>query len=248
MAAQPIGRPPFPGVGLTTIGHWFSEAYRLRLIRSLEERLHDAGYGSVAGVDEAGRGCLAGPVVAAAVVVEPGAPLVPGVDDSKELPEGKREKLALAIRQAHPCHAVAAVSPADIDRINILEATRLAMVRALLALAPRPAVALIDAVPLKVPGLRTLSVVRGDAVCYAIACASILAKTERDHLMLELDRRYPFYGLAANKGYGSESHRQALQQFGPSEIHRLTFRSVLPRLEAAEAGALLSAARSARWQ
>jgi ribonuclease HII len=228
---------------LTTIGHWFSEAYRLRLMRSLEERLHDAGHCSVAGVDEAGRGCLAGPVVAAAVVVEPGAPLVPGVDDSKELPADKREKLALAIRQAHPRHAVIAVSPADIDRINILEATRLAMIRALTSLLPRPDIALVDAVPLRIPGLRTLSVVKGDAVCYSIACASILAKTQRDQLMVELDRRFPCYGFAANKGYGSESHRQALQEYGPSEFHRLTFRSVLPRTDDAE-----TSERSARWQ
>jgi ribonuclease HII len=226
---------------LTTIGHWFSEAYRLRLMRSLEERLHDVGHCSVAGVDEAGRGCLAGPVVAAAVVVESGAPLVPGVDDSKELPAEKRERLATAIRQAHPRHAVIAVSPADIDRINILEATRLAMVRALTSLAPRPEIALIDAVPLRIPGLRTLSVVKGDAVCYSVACASILAKVQRDQLMVELDRRFPYYGFAANKGYGSEGHRQALQEYGPSEIHRLTFRSVLPRPEAASE-------RSARWQ
>ncbi len=227
---------------MTTIGHWFSEAYRLRLMRSLEERLHDAGYSSVAGVDEAGRGCLAGPVVAAAVVVERGA-LVPGVDDSKELPEEKRNKLAVAIRQAHPRHAVIAVSPADIDRINILEATRLAMIRALTSLAPQPEVALIDAVPLRIAGLRTLSVVKGDAVSYAVACASILAKVERDRLMVELDRRFPYYGFAANKGYGSLEHWQALQEFGPTEIHRLTFRSVLPR--AAEGD---GSARSARWQ
>lgn len=227
---------------MTTIGHWFSEAYRLRLMRSLEERLHDAGYGSVAGVDEAGRGCLAGPVVAAAVVVEPGK-LVPGVDDSKELPEAKREKLAVAIRQAHPRHVVIAVSPADIDRINILEATKVAMVRALTQLAPRPDIALIDAVPLRIPGLLTLSVVRGDAVSYAIACASILAKVERDHAMLDLDRRFPVYGFAANKGYGSLEHRQALQVFGPSEVHRLTFKSVLPRTPIAD-----GSARSARWQ
>lgn len=227
---------------MTTIGHWFSEAYRLRLMRSLEERLHDAGYSSVAGVDEAGRGCLAGPVVAAAVVVERGS-LVPGVDDSKELPEAKREKLAIAIRHAHPRHAVIAVSPADIDRINILEATRLAMIRALTSLSPWPEVALIDAVPLRIAGLRTLSVVRGDSVSYAVACASILAKVERDRLMLDLDRRFPFYGFAANKGYGSLEHRQALQEFGPTEIHRLTFRSVLPRSLDGD-----GSARSARWQ
>jgi len=227
---------------LTTIGHWFSEAYRLRLMRSLEEHLHDAGYSTVAGVDEVGRGCLAGPVVAAAVVVESGT-LVPGVDDSKELSAAKREKLAVAIRQAHPCHAVVAVSPSDIDRINILEATRLAMVRALTSLSPRPSIALIDAVPLRIEGLPTLSVIRGDVVSYAVACASILAKVQRDHLMCDLDSRFPAYGFAANKGYGSLEHRQALQEFGPSEVHRLTFKSVLPRLEVAD-----GRARSARWQ
>jgi ribonuclease HII len=228
---------------LTTIGHFFSEAYRLRLMRSLEEHLHGAGYQAIAGVDEAGRGCLAGPVVAAAVVVD-GSRLVPGVDDSKELSPDQRERLADAIRQAHPIHAHAAVAADTIDRINILEATRLAMAQALAALRPAPRIALIDAVPLRGVGLRTLSVVRGDSLCYAIACASILAKVERDRLMVTHDGAYPVYGFAAHKGYGSADHRQALATYGPCALHRLTFRSVLPRREE-PAPALASGERSA---
>lgn len=216
------------GARLTTIGHFFSEAYRLRLMRSLEERLHTAGFQAIAGVDEAGRGCLAGPVVAAAVVVD-GSRLVPGVDDSKELSAADREKLAAAIAQAHPNHAWAAVDAADIDRLDILKATKIAMARALAALRPAPALALIDAVPLQLAQTRTLSVVRGDAVSYAIACASIVAKVARDRMMRELDRLFPVYGFAVHKGYGSEVHRQALVDYGPCAVHRLTFRSVLPR-------------------
>ncbi|MEM9594113.1 MAG: ribonuclease HII [Acidobacteriota bacterium] len=215
---------------MTTIGRVFAEAYRLRLMRGLEETLYDAGYGSVAGVDEVGRGSLAGPVVAAAVVVERGR-LVPGVDDSKSLSPQKRERLAEVIRAAHPRHAVASVSPRDIDRINILEATRLAMSQALHGLEPAPDLAVVDAVSLPGCKVPVLSVVRGDQVSYAVACASILAKVERDRHMVELDARFPHYGFAAHKGYGAAVHRQALRDHGPCEVHRLTFRSVLPRAD-----------------
>lgn len=215
---------------MTTIGRVFAEAYRLRLMRGLEETLYDAGYGSVAGVDEVGRGSLAGPVVAAAVVVERGR-LVPGVDDSKSLSPQKRERLAEVIRAAHPRHAVASVSPRDIDRINILEATRLAMSQALHGLEPTPDLAVVDAVSLPGCKVPVLSVVRGDQVSYAVACASILAKVERDRHMVELDARFPHYGFAAHKGYGAAVHRQALRDHGPCEVHRLTFRSVLPRAD-----------------
>ncbi|MEM1202284.1 MAG: ribonuclease HII [Acidobacteriota bacterium] len=199
-------------------------------MRGLEETLYDAGYGSVAGVDEVGRGSLAGPVVAAAVVVERGR-LVPGVDDSKSLSPQKRERLAEVIRAAHPRHAVASVSPRDIDRINILEATRLAMSQALHGLEPTPDLAVVDAVSLPGCKVPVLSVVRGDQVSYAVACASILAKVERDRHMVELDARFPHYGFAAHKGYGAAVHRQALRDHGPCEVHRLTFRSVLPRAD-----------------
>ena len=208
------------------MGEVFVEAYRLWMLRSLECRLADAGLGPVAGVDEAGRGCLAGPVVAAAVLVEPGQ-VVPGIDDSKKISAKKRLRLAEFVRRAHPVHAVAMVSPAEIDRINILQATKLAMVQALSALERRPRLALIDAVALDTP-IKTLSLVKGDQLSYAIACASILAKTERDAYMLDLHRRFPTYAFDSNKGYGSVVHRQALVDFGPCEAHRLTFGSVLP--------------------
>ncbi len=205
-----------------------AEAYRLRLMRGLEDLVRGCGYGRIAGVDEVGRGCLAGPVTAAAVVVEPGK-MVPGVDDSKGLSAAQRERLAAAIRRAHPVSATRAVSAREIDRINVLQATRKAMRQALEALDPAPDLALVDAVRLDSLGFPCLPVIRGDQISYAVACASIVAKVERDELMIELDRRYPQYGLAANKGYGAEAHRRALVEHGPCEIHRLTFRSVLPR-------------------
>ena len=206
----------------------FAEAYRLRLLRGLEDLLALAGYAVVAGVDEVGRGALAGPVVAAAVIPHP-ARSVPGVDDSKRLLPAARETLALAIRQDCLAWAVAAVEPADIDRLNILEATRLAMRRALAGLRPAPDLAVIDAVSLPRLACPQLPVVRGDVVCYAVACASIVAKVHRDRLMLDLDRRYPHYGFAAHKGYGVPEHLEALAAYGPSPLHRLTFHPVVPR-------------------
>ena len=211
------------------MGQVFAEAYRLRLMRGLENLLGDSGIHKIAGVDEAGRGCLAGPVVAGAVVVEPGK-LVPGVDDSKALSSDRRARLADAIRSAHPISAVVAISPDIIDRINILEATRLAMARAVVGLAELPEFVLVDAVRFDCE-IPCLSVIRGDQISYAVACASILAKVERDRLMTELDRSFPQYDFAGNKGYGSAAHRLALVDHGPCEAHRLTFRSVLPRLD-----------------
>ncbi len=213
----------------------FAEAYRLRLLCGLERWLAEIGYARIAGVDEVGRGALAGPVVAAAVIPDPQR-LVPGVDDSKRLSAAEREGLAALIRSSCLAWSVAAVEPAEIDRINILEATRLAMRRALLALAPQPDIAVIDAVSLSGLPFAFLPVIRGDAVCYATACASILAKVERDGMMVELDRSHPHFGFASHKGYGSPEHLASLAAYGPSASHRLTFRSVLPRVS--EAGAL----------
>ena len=154
--------------------------------------------------------------------------MVPGVDDSKNVGSPQRERLAAAIRRAHRVSAVAAVSPRDIDRMNILEATRQAMRQALAALEPAPDLALIDAVRLTGLSFPCLPIIRGDQISYAIACASIVAKVARDRMMVELDRSYPHYGFASNKGYGALAHRQALSDYGPSAVHRLTFRSVLP--------------------
>ncbi|MFL6233454.1 MAG: ribonuclease HII [Thermoanaerobaculia bacterium] len=209
----------------------FVEAYRLHLLRGLEEGLSRCGYGRIAGVDEVGRGSLAGPVVAAAVVLD-GRCLVPGVDDSKCLTPPERERAAAAIRSHAVAFAVAAIPPDVIDRVNILEATRLAMGEALSRLRPVPDCAVVDAVRLSGFGFPCIPLVRGDCLSYAVACASILAKVERDRMMVELDRTYPQYGFAAHKGYGVAEHLEALSAYGPSPIHRLTYKPVLPREEA----------------
>ncbi|MEM7482598.1 MAG: ribonuclease HII [Acidobacteriota bacterium] len=215
-----------------TMVQLFAEAYRLRLLCSLEEHLAQCGYPLVAGVDEAGRGALAGPVMAAAVIPDP-ACRIPGVDDSKQVGPAEREQLAEAIRSTAIAWSCVAVEAAVIDRINILEATRVAMRRSLEGLSPTPDIALIDAVSLADPPCPCLPVVRGDAMSYAIACASILAKTERDRRMVALGETYPHYGFPGHKGYGAQRHRDALQAYGPSPVHRLTFRSVLPQRAAA---------------
>ncbi len=214
-----------------TLAQLTAEVYRLRLMRGLEERLHDAGFVHIAGVDEVGRGALAGPVTAAAVVVGPGS-AIPGVDDSKHVRPAQRERLAEAIRRRYPC-AVAMVDAAEIDRTNILIATRKAMRRALEALTTLPDLALIDAVRLSDLEFPSLPVVRGDQISYAVACASIVAKVARDRLMAGLDADHPQYGFARHKGYGAAEHREALASFGPCDAHRLTFRSVLPPTAAA---------------
>lgn len=209
----------------------FAEACRLRLMRRLEDWLAGCGYCRVAGVDEAGRGSLAGPVVAAAVLVNPHC-AVPGVDDSKVLSAVERERLAAAIRATALASAVVAV-PADvIDRINILEATRRAMAQAVAALRPEPDCVVVDAVLLRGFQVPCIPLVRGDAVSYGVACASILAKVERDRMMSELDGQYPGYGFAVHKGYGVPEHLQALAAYGPCPVHRLTYKPVLPRMEA----------------
>ena len=204
-------------------------------MRGFERQLATAGYGLVAGVDEAGRGCLAGPVVAAAVVVSPDC-LIPGVDDSKRLSASRRRRLAEVIKQRAAAWSVAIGDAALIDRINVLEATRWAMRTALVSLEVRPAVAVVDAVRLDAVNVcgaevPTLPLVRADSLSFAVACASIIAKTDRDRLMTAYDRQYPGFGFASHKGYASEHHRAALRELGPTPLHRLTFRSVLPSRE-----------------
>ena len=217
---------------MPTLAQLMMEASRLRLLRGLDELVGRLGFTRVAGVDEAGRGSLAGPVVAAAVIPDPGV-AIPGVDDSKAVPAPRRERLAARIRETALSFAVVPVSPDLIDRLNILEATRRAMRQALASLEPPPDCALVDAVSLPGERFPSFSLVRGDALSFAIACASILAKVERDRMMLELDCEYPHYGFARHKGYAAAEHRRALERFGPSPAHRLTFRSVLPRTQEA---------------
>ena len=206
----------------------YAEAYRLRLLRGLEDLLARHGYALIAGVDEVGRGSLAGPVVAAAVIVDPCC-TIPGVDDSKCLTAPERERLAALIRSTAVATAVAHVPAGVIDQVNVLEATRRAMRKALSDLRPAPDCALVDAVPLPGFPFPCIPVVRGDVMSYAVACASIVAKVERDRWMVDLHRDYPHYGFASHKGYSVPEHMQALVTYGPCPEHRLTFRQVLPR-------------------
>ena len=217
--------------GFATLQALACEAWRLRLLTGVEESLRLAGYRRVAGVDEVGRGCLAGPVVAGAVIPDLDRP-IPGVDDSKRLTPERRRRLAEAIRESALAWAVVPVSAAVIDRVNVLEATRVAMGQAVARLIPAPDCVLVDAVTLPDAPAPVLPLVRADGLAYAVACASILAKVERDEWMVGLDRDYPQYGFAGHKGYGAPEHIAALAAYGPSPEHRLTFRSVLPRLEA----------------
>jgi ribonuclease HII len=211
----------------TTLG-LCCELFRLELLQGLEDRLRQSGFRAVAGVDEAGRGCLAGPVVAAAVIPGPG-PAIPGVDDSKRLEGGLRARLAAEIRRTAAAFAVVEVAAETIDRINVLESSRLAMRRAVEALRPAADCVVTDAMPLPGIVVPCIPVVKGDAWSYAVACASIVAKAARDARMAELAGQMPWYGFAEHKGYAAPEHLAALARFGPSREHRLTFRSVVPR-------------------
>ena len=183
------------------------------------------GITRLAGVDEAGRGPLAGPVVAAAVVLSPGTRIA-GVDDSKRVAPEERERLFEIIRERAQGVGVAVVDHVTIDRINILEATRLAMVQALGALAVEPELVLTDFVA--VPGLRCpqRNLVEGDRRSASVAAASIVAKVTRDRLMEAADRDWPLYGFARHKGYATLEHRDALERHGPCPLHRRTFAGI----------------------
>lgn len=186
-----------------------------------------AVHGRQAGIDEAGRGCLAGPVVAGAVILPPDFDL-PGLTDSKKLSLQRRTVLAQAIKAQAVSWALGFSWPGEIDRVNILQATLRAMSRALDALRIRPDLVLVDGnrpFPCPLP-LRT--VVGGDALFPCISAASILAKTFRDELLSRMDERYPGYGLAVHKGYGTREHLAALRALGPSPTHRRSFRGVAP--------------------
>jgi ribonuclease HII len=176
-------------------------------------------------VDEAGRGPLAGPVSAAAVILDPNNP-IPGLNDSKKLSEKQREKLAPLIRERALAWAVAYASVEEIDQLNILQATLLAMKRAVLALSIRPEWVLVDGLYCPETGIRSEAIVKGDSKVAAISAASILAKTDRDALMLQLHEQYPHYGFDVHKGYPTAAHLAALQAHGVSGAHRRSFKPV----------------------
>ena len=188
----------------------------------IERKLHAEGIGLICGVDEAGRGPLAGPVCAAAVILPPETEL-PGLNDSKKLSEKKREQLFPEIQQIALAWSVAFASVEEIEERNILGATMLAMNRAIAGLSLTPDLALIDGNRDKEIEVPSCCVVHGDARCASIAAASILAKVSRDHLMLELAREYPQYGFEKHKGYGTRAHYAALREYGPCPAHRPSF-------------------------
>jgi ribonuclease HII len=197
---------------------------KFRCEATLERELHARGFRAVAGVDEVGRGSLFGPVMAAAVILSPDRP-VRGLNDSKQLEAERREVLAERIRERAVAWAVAAVDAATIDSINIYQASRVAMRIAISRLNPAPDFLLVDAVPIDL-ALPQRPLIHGDARCQAIAAASIVAKVARDACMRVWDEIFPEYGLASHKGYSTPEHYKALEQFGPTPLHRLSFEPV----------------------
>lgn len=206
----------------------------------MEKSLRDEGFSFVAGVDEAGRGPLAGPVVAGAVIFLDYA-AIPQVFDSKQLNEKTREELfELLTSSENILYAVAEVDNNEIDRINILQATHLAMRTAVSKLSQQPDFVIIDGNPVKSMPYPNKSVVKGDAKCAAIAAASIIAKVYRDRLMCKYAEMYPEYGFDLHKGYGTAAHLQAIKKYGACPIHRKTFSPVKEMLSPLEQGELFN--------
>jgi ribonuclease HII len=205
----------------------FAELGRLRDLSILEVELSWRGFRRIAGVDEAGRGSLAGPVVAGAVILPPRC-VLPGLDDSKRLDPESRARLDREIRRCAVAFAIGVVEARDIDARDILRASLEAMRIAVSALAPAADFLLVDAV--SVPGVWTpqLPVIHGDALSASIAAASVVAKVHRDSLLDEMSRRHPAYGFEQHKGYGTPEHWEALRLCGPCPEHRLTYRGVIP--------------------
>ena len=188
----------------------------------IEDGFYSRGVNVICGVDEAGRGPLAGPVCAAAVIL-PEHLQIPGLNDSKKLTDKKRRELFPVIQQQAIAYGIGLASEAEIDEINILQATFLAMRRALEQLTVRPEIALIDGNRETDFGLPVKTVVKGDSLSANIAAASVLAKVTRDNIMVELAQQYPEYGFEIHKGYGTKAHYEALRTYGPSPIHRRSF-------------------------
>lgn len=203
---------------------------KMRMLRTLvcgskyEKKARANGASFIAGVDEVGRGCLFGPVVAAAVILPEGC-RIQGLRDSKQLTEEDRERLAKQVRQKALAVSISEIDSETIDRINIYQATRLAMTEAVLRLTPAADHLLIDAMRLDLDCPQT-SIIYGDSLSISIAAASVIAKVYRDDLMRQLDDKYPGYGMASHKGYGTPAHKKALALYGPTPLHRKSFRPV----------------------
>ncbi len=202
------------------------ENERLYTLTSIERKERKSGFQVIAGVDEAGRGPLAGPVVAAACIIPEGV-FIRGVDDSKQLTAlQRRDVFERLINHKRIIYAVGIVEPSDIDRVNIYQATILAMLQAIEGLVPVPDVLLVDGMNLPHPTIPCRRVVGGDALSQSIAAASVIAKETRDDLMREYHGEWPEYGFEKHKGYGTQQHREALSRFGPCPIHRRSFEPI----------------------
>lgn len=199
------------------------EEKRLIELKNIEEQMHNSGIQYICGIDEAGRGPLAGPVVVAAVIM-PRESMIEGVNDSKKVSEKKREKLYEIIINEAISYGVGIVDQQEIDRINILNATKEALTMAVKELSPRPDKIIVDALK----GIDTLgipydSIIKGDAKCYSISAASIIAKVTRDRIMRQWDEIYPQYGFMQHKGYGTAAHIKAIKEYGICPLHRKSF-------------------------
>lgn len=193
---------------------------------AFEEQAHLEGFRFIAGVDEVGRGCLAGPVVAAACILDPTKALPKGLNDSKKVAAEKRRDIAEELKETVIAYSIGQIEAEEIDRINILEATKKAMLTAILALTPAADFLLIDALQLKQINLSQKAIIKGDSISASIAAASILAKTFRDELMSNYGQKYPQYGFERHVGYGTKAHFEAIRAHGVCTLHRKTFRGV----------------------
>ncbi len=190
-----------------------------------EEELYDIGAHNICGVDEAGRGPLAGPVVVAACILPPFL-RIEGINDSKQLSKKKREELYKQIVKNAVCYKIVFVSVEEVDELNIYQATKKGMLEAIRGLDVKPDHCLIDAMPLSELEIPHTSIIHGDARCASVAAASILAKVTRDNYMEKMDIKYPNYGFKKHKGYGTKLHLEALEKYGPCKIHRKTYSPV----------------------
>lgn len=199
------------------------EEERLIKLKEIEKKLYDKGFDLICGIDEAGRGPLAGPVVIAGVIM-PQNSMIEGVNDSKKVSEKKREKLYDLILEEAISYSVAVIGQDVIDEINILNATKQGVTAVVEGLDVKPNLILVDALKgINTKGIPYDSIIKGDAKCYNISAASIIAKVTRDRIMRQWDEIYPQYGFSKHKGYGTAMHIQALKEYGPSPIHRKTF-------------------------
>ena len=199
------------------------EEARLIELKKIDKEFFEKGVKYIAGIDEAGRGPLAGPVVVACVIL-PENSMIEGVNDSKKLSEAKREKLYDIITQEAISYGVGIIYQDEIDEINILQATKKGVTEAIKQMKTKPNIIMVDALNgIDTMGIPYKSIIKGDAKCYSIAAASIIAKVTRDRIMREWDKVYPEYGFASHKGYGTAKHIAAIKEFGPCPIHRRSF-------------------------